>query len=131
MMARPIGVPMVPVRRPPMPPMMVPPRPILPYRGPARPMRMGMGMGYGLLRARPGMPLHPKPVHHVPKVVPMTAPVRPVAPVVPGKILPVKKPVVPVIPVVPMRRPVTTMPVKPVPVPMAVPGKKPLVSQMI
>ena len=126
MMARPIGVPMVPVRRPPMPPMMVPPRPIIPRRGPIRPM--GMGMGYGLLRARPGMPVYPKPVHHAPRVVPMSVPVRKVVPVVPGKVLPVKKPVVPV---VPMRPPVTTMPVRPVPVPMAVPGKKPLVSQMV
>lgn len=124
MMARPIGVPMVPVRRSPMPPMMAPPRPIIPSRGPVRPMGMGMGMGYGLLRARPGMPVYPNPVHHAPKVAPVPVPVRPVAPVVPGRVLPVKKPVVPV---VPMRPPVTTMPVRPVPVP----GKKPLVSPMV
>ena len=85
-------------------------------------------MEYILLRTRPGMQVYPKPAHHAPRVVPVPVPVRKVVPVIPGKVLPIKKPVVPV---VPMRPPVTTLPVRPVPVPMALPGTKSLVSQMV
>ena len=147
MVGRPMvpAVPMVPVARPPL----VPPRTMVPRRGPViRPMAPMGGYGYGLpLRGRPGMPVAaPRPVPGKivkPVPVPMRPAVVPVRPVVPVKpavvpvrpVVPVKPAVVPVRPGVPVKPAVVpvrpTVQPKPVAVPMTVPLQKPLVNQMI
>lgn len=113
--ARPMMGRMV-VPPPPHHPKVVRPVPVKPMVVPRGPVRPGVPMGYGVpFRARPGMHV-PKP--YPPK--PMVVPVRPGMP----KPVPVARPVVAPKPGLPLRPAVA--PVRPM-----VPGKKPLVAQMV
>ena len=120
----PVRPAVVPVR-----PAVVPPRPVVvPKPAPRGPVvRPGMPMGGVVFRARPGMPVHmapPKMVVAPKPVVPVRPAVPAMRPVVPGPMMPKPVPVRPAV-----------MPVRPavpvVPKPMVVPGKKPLVNQII